>query len=159
MPAKAENKGVRDLARRAGVEPSTVTKKLNQGKTPEQILAEAATYRLRQAERLAAVSKQQRTPEEIETFSDAQRRKESALADLRELELAEKRRDLVPAAEMKEAWVSICVKVKSAILGMPDKLAPSIVGLPDPMTAKSILIRECETILHTLHGDLEPSNL
>jgi hypothetical protein len=48
--------------------------------------------------------------------NEARRRKEVALARLREMEVAEKARMLLPADEVRTAWVQVGGKIKDAVL-------------------------------------------
>lgn len=87
--------------------------------------------------------------------TEARRRKEVALARLRELEVAEKTRQLLSAAEVRSTWVAVAAKIRDAVLRIPDKLAPQVVAAKDAMEARAILAAECEAILKTLAGEVE----
>src|ERR1039458_8474243 len=92
------NHGVISLAKEAGVSITTASRKLKQGKTKAQIIDESAAWKAKQDR------KSQRTGA-AEPFFAAQTRKERTLADLRELELATKRAELIPLAVVN-AFVS-----------------------------------------------------
>src|ERR1043165_2697873 len=94
------NKGVNELARKAGVSITTASRKLRQGKTPDEIIREALLWKARQDKE----DKKAKDQDE-ETFSEAQRRKEVALANKYELENKIKLNELAPIGEVN-AWVS-----------------------------------------------------
>lgn len=86
--------------------------------------------------------------------SEARRRKEVALARLREMEVAQRARLLLPAEEVRTAWVEVGGKIKDAVLRIPDKLAPAVAAAADVREVRAILLAECESILRTLHDDI-----
>jgi hypothetical protein len=86
--------------------------------------------------------------------TEARRRKELALARLRELELAQKAGMLLPASEVRDRWVTILTAIKTAVLRLPDKLAPQTVAAADVREAHTILAAECEAILRELSDDI-----
>ncbi|MGC4052925.1 MAG: hypothetical protein QM757_26655 [Paludibaculum sp.] len=141
---KGVNTGVRALAQQAGCSPALVSRKLRDGKTPDQIIAEAAEYRERLATRnqnngelppaadVAALRGElggKGESGEPEKYSDAVRRKEIALADLRELELAEKRGELVSATDAALRIAEICQMVRDAMVSIPTKIAPRLASM------------------------------
>jgi hypothetical protein len=129
------NKGVRSLAKEAGCSPAAVSKKLKMGKSPEQIIAEAQEWRSRQA--LLEAARAATSPVNVsvidspEKFADAQRRKEIALADLRELELKERLGQLVSAAEVETRWSELCTMIRDAMLAVPTKIAGRLAAISD----------------------------
>ncbi len=139
------NKGVIELAKRAGVSKSLVSRKLAAGKTPDQIIAEALESRSRRAARDEAFaagvasSDQAGEPVAIEKFAEAQRRKETALANLRELELAERRGELVEAVQVETEWVTVCAQIRDAVLSVPEKVAAELAALNDERAVSKIL--------------------
>lgn len=58
-------------------------------------------------------------------------RREGALAELAELELAKKRGDLVERARVEAAAFAIGRMLRDAVLGMPTRLAPELAGMAD----------------------------
>ena len=85
------NKGITKLALELGINVATVSRKFKQGKTEQQVRDEAAAWTAKQAKQ------QKRTEEGQETYFEAQRRKEVALADLREL----------PSFSSRCRWLSV----------------------------------------------------
>jgi phage terminase Nu1 subunit (DNA packaging protein) len=58
-----------------------------------------------------------------ETLSEAQRRKESALADLREMEAAEKRGQMVALTDVEAVWDRLTTSCRARLLSIPTKTA------------------------------------
>jgi hypothetical protein len=156
---RPQNKGVTDLAVKSGYSQPFVSQMLSRGKTPEEILAMGEQRRGKDAERESARVKGSANPDEEESFSGAQRRKEIATANLKELELAQKNKELLPMQEVQSAWVTVAAAVKAAVRRIPDKLAPAVANAGDATKVRSIMTIECETILRKLSADLEPANL
>ena len=86
--------------------------------------------------------------------TEARRRKELALARLREMEVAQKAGLLLPASEVRDRWVTILAAVKTAVLRLPDKLAPQMAAAADVREAHAILVAECEAILRDRSDDI-----
>src|ERR1035441_6382124 len=93
------NEGITKLASEVGLSVATVSKKRRQGKTEDQIRKEAADWHAKEEKQEAT------TQQGKESFTEAQRRKEVALAGLRETELAVIRGELVNVGEVN-AFVS-----------------------------------------------------
>jgi hypothetical protein len=89
--------------------------------------------------------------------TEARRRKEVALAELRELELAQKKGKLIDADQVTAKWAAAGGKIRDAVLRIPDKCAPAVAVTSDAAEARGILLAECEGILRTLHDDLTQS--
>lgn len=133
-------KTVRQMAKEAGVSPNLVSRKRAQGKSDEQILAEAEARRLRSVQ----------SPPRDETFAEAQRRKESALADLRELELAEKRRELLNASEISTAVHELIATAKSRLLLIGDELGDRLAAESNPVRCRELVTDEVRRALSEL---------
>jgi hypothetical protein len=139
------------LAEQAGVSPALVSRKLKQGRTREQILTEAAERRERMGIVLTpGVNKPARRKLPDEQFVDAQRRKESALADLRELELAEKRGELLNASEVSTAIHELISTAKSKLLLLGDELGDRLAAESDPIRCREMVNAEVRSALTAL---------
>lgn len=86
--------------------------------------------------------------------TEARRRKEVALARLREMEVAEKAGQLWPAEQVRSLWVQVAGKIRDAVLRIPDKCAPAVTAAADAREGRAILAAECEAILKTLHDNI-----
>lgn len=176
MKQVTRNTGVRAIAAEAGCSPTLVTMKLNQGKTREQIIAEAAEYRKRQEQKVyktapkpeprqrpvsvvepravAAMEAAFNAADELfiqsEDFNSAQRRKEIALANLRELELAEKQGVLVNANEVAEGWAALVSEAKSKLMLIPDELCDRLAVESHPVRCREIMREEIRAALEVL---------
>lgn len=68
-------------------------------------------------------------PEDAGTLAAAKRRREQAQAELAELQLAERRKELVPVAEVQAAGADIAEAVRQALAERVDRLARTVKGL------------------------------
>lgn len=102
----------RDLAGQAGIAPSLVNRKRRQGKSDEQIREEAARRKMTA-----------KPAKKSETYAQAQARKEQALADLRELELAEKEFRLIDRAGVESQAFATARTVRDSMLAIPDRIS------------------------------------
>lgn len=90
-----------------------------------------------------------------ETRADAQARKESAAADLLEIELQEKRRSLLPAAEAEAAFRAIGAAVRAALDVLPDQTAPLVAPVTDLDECHALLADACRNALAAVGAALE----
>ena len=90
----------------------------------------------------------------VVSANEARRRKEVALAQLREMEVAERAGKLYDAAAVQNAVVSMNAAIREAVLRIPDKLAPQAAATSDPRQVRSILMAECKAILKNLSDDI-----
>ncbi len=144
-PRKAEL-SAQQIANCAGCSLTLVNRKLAQGKTPRQIIAEAE----QQAQQAAL-----KHPTVIVTdlvnghanghaagalsFSQAQCSKENALAELRQLELMERRRELIPVSYVK-TWASrFLVEGRDILLNGLGELQDRLASESDPVKIGEIL--------------------
>jgi phage terminase Nu1 subunit (DNA packaging protein) len=86
--------------------------------------------------------------------NEARRRKEVALATIREMEAAEKGRLLIRADQVDVAWTDIRTKIKSAVLRIPVNCAAKVAAVTDPREVRAVLQSECESILRELSNDI-----
>ena len=142
---------VSELARKAGINQATASKKLNAGKTPAQILEEAESWKAKQANRK---TKTEVAPGDGESYFEAQRRKEIALADLRELELSLKNGDLVPVAEVN-AWVAgMIVEARNILLRIAPDLQDQLSLVSDPAEINKLISGKVDSALDALSQKL-----
>jgi hypothetical protein len=74
-----------------------------------------------------------------ETFNEAQTRKEIALANLRELEEAEKRRSLLSAEVVRDAVNGMVMGARSKLLVIGDELADKMAATSDPVKCRELM--------------------
>lgn len=86
-------------------------------------------------------------------------RKNFALARRRELELAQLEGLLVPAEEVKSAWVKVLATVKTGVLRIPDRASQQVAASSDLREVRTILERECEAVLKGIHDELVAAGL
>lgn len=78
---------------------------------------------------------------------ESRARREQALAELAELELAEKRGELVPVADIRKALIPKILGVRDALDTLADRLAPLIAAETDPAKVYALLKAEHRQIL------------
>lgn len=141
MP-KGVNKGVRKLAKKAGVSPGLVTRKKTQGKSDAQIIEEAA----------ARKGKRAKQPRKSESYAEAQARKEKALADLRELELREKQQELISAADAAKAWSGMITSAKDTLMAIGDEICDLLAPETNPIRCRELVNDKVREALTKLSG-------
>jgi hypothetical protein len=87
-----------------------------------------------------------------ESQNEARRRKEVALADMREMEAEELRKTLLPASDVRRVWGERLSALKDRFLALPDRLGARLVGQPEPDIRK-ILRTEIEECLRGAYAD------
>ena len=130
-----KNEGITKLATELGVSIATVSRKRRQGKTDQQIRDEAAAWKAKQDKEAV------KQPDE--TFSEAARRKEVALADLRELELSVKRGELAPVAEVNAFVSSMILRARDIFTRLAPELRDRLAKETDPIRIHQLI--EAET--------------
>jgi hypothetical protein len=86
--------------------------------------------------------------------NEARRRKELALAEIREMEAAEKAGRLIPADQLEAVWADIRNKIKGAVLRIPVNCAAKVAAFRDAREARAVLMVECEAILKELSDEI-----
>ncbi|MBI4906595.1 MAG: hypothetical protein HY820_23400 [Acidobacteria bacterium] len=86
--------------------------------------------------------------------NEARRRKEVALAELREMEVAKLRGELVARDAVSDAVTKAFGMVKAAVLRIPDKSARHVMAAGTPKEARDILLADCEGALKGAHDEL-----
>lgn len=89
-----------------------------------------------------------------ERRSDAQARKESALADLAEMDVKQKRGELIPKPDVDAALRSFGASVRAKLDVLPDQLAPILVAVDDLDEIHALLAEHCRGILSAVADDL-----
>ena len=85
-----------------------------------------------------------------ETLTDAARRKEIALADLRELELAQKRGELVDLAEIN-AWVAgMIMRARDILMQLSGETRDRLARQKDPVKVGEVIDKEVRRALREL---------
>jgi hypothetical protein len=84
--------------------------------------------------------------------TEARRRKEVALARLREMEAAQRAGMLLVAAEVRKTWAEGLSALKDRILILPDRLAARLANRPED-EVRAILRDELEECLRGIHAD------
>jgi hypothetical protein len=77
-----------------------------------------------------------------------------ALAEIREMEAAEKAGRMIAVAEVDAAWSDIRTKIKGAVLRIPVNCAAKVAAISDPREVRAVLAAECEAILKELSHEI-----
>ena len=80
-------------------------------------------------------------------YQDAKARRELAKAEEAEINLAARKAELVPAADVKRSVANACQLFKNALESAPDILAPQLAGESNEQKVKSMLVDHIEQIL------------
>ena len=84
-----------------------------------------------------------------ERYGKARADKEEALARLRQLEVAVKTGELLPADGVRETWAGHMATVRAHLLGLPARLGPLVAGL-EPRAAEDELRLAIEEALQVI---------
>lgn len=129
----------RQICKDSGYSRPTVDRFLKKGLSPDQIIAEGKSRH-----------KSRRQAKKKESFIEAQGRKEIALADLRELELKEKRGELVRTAEVN-LWIgSMIIKSREILMRMAPELKDRLSQESDPFKVEGLIDAEVRRALDEL---------
>lgn len=139
------SKGVSDLARRARCSTSTVSKKLLAGKSAEQIISEAEAWRKQEAAKESSSD-----CGDLESLQHAQRRKERAIADLRELELQQKRGELIPMSDVNAFISGMIIRARDILLRIAPELRDRLATCRDAVECERLIDDEVRRALAEL---------
>lgn len=84
--------------------------------------------------------------------TEARRRKEVALAELRELEVRQRRGELLEAASVQRQWAGGLAVLRDRLLSLPDRLGAILAGRGE--VEVRVLLRDAlEEALRGIHAD------
>jgi hypothetical protein len=126
----------RQLSKESGYSRPGVDELLAKGATPEDIITKGKTRTKKKA------------PGEV--FLEAQRRKEVALADLRELELSQKRGELVDRNEANTFIGTMILKARDILLRIAPELKDRLATETDPIEIENLIDGEVRQALQKL---------
>jgi hypothetical protein len=142
------NLGVTALARETGQSPASVSKKMKDGQTPDQIRAAAA----RKQGRAPSNRKGPGTPptkseydlvmkrdERLNAMDEMKFRRAKALAERQEIDNALKRGELIPAAYVRQWGVKFITASKDELLRGPSELQDLMATETDPQKCNAIM--------------------
>lgn len=90
----------------------------------------------------------------VETRSEAQARKEAASADLMEIELAQKRGNLIPKEDVDAALKSFAAGVRARLDVLADQLAPVVAPVADMDEVHALLAEHARGVLAAVADDM-----
>lgn len=89
-----------------------------------------------------------------ERRSDAQARKEAALADLAEMDVQQKRGNLIPKDDVDAALRAFATSVRARLDVLPDQLAPLLAPVSDLNEIHALLAEHVRSILAAVADDM-----
>jgi phage terminase Nu1 subunit (DNA packaging protein) len=84
--------------------------------------------------------------QDLPSLSQSRRKKEAALASMRELELARRRGELVPVADIQPVWSRIVLGIRNAFLSLPSRAAQELGLTREQAKVLDRMIREALTV-------------
>jgi hypothetical protein len=90
-------------------------------------------------------------------FAEARRRKELALAEIRELELAERRGGVVRIETVREEWSHVIGTAKARLMALPSRLAPDLLHENELLGIESRLRSALQDVLDEIAQDVRIS--
>lgn len=95
----------------------------------------------------------------VVSFDEVRARKTAAEAEMAELELLEKKGDLLPMQQVVDTWLDMVAACRTKMLSMPAKLAPVVAVEEAPAVCKQIIeeqiIEALDEIASYITGDEE----
>lgn len=138
------------IASIAGVSIQLVYKKLRQGKTASQIVAEAHQRREQIALRglpTVPVKTNGHAATNVVSFAQAQAEKENWLCELRRIEVMKARKELMPVSYVRLWGTRFLIAARDELLRGPGELADELAAERDPRRCEAILRRWVEHVL------------
>lgn len=89
------------------------------------------------------------------SYAEARRRKELALAHLRELEFKQKAGELVNTRSVQDSWFAVLRLTRNRILNIPDRVADMLATETDAAVVHTTLMAELNQALSTLADEVE----
>lgn len=89
-----------------------------------------------------------------QSWNEARRQHEWYKTALKKLELEEKKGELIPAAEVGEAWEKMVVAAKTKILGIKSKCAPIIIDLVEDIEDRETILKIIDSAAREALTDL-----
>ena len=131
------------IAAIAGVSVQLVYRKLRMGKSAREIVMEAETQAQHALKHpvvnVAEVGLNGHAGNGALSFAAAQAAKENALAELRQLEVMERRRELMPVSYVRIWGTRFLVEGRDILLAGPSELADTLAAETDPLKTAAIL--------------------
>ncbi len=88
-----------------------------------------------------------------------ERREAAARAELREIELAERKRDLIPVAEVRDTAAELGTVLRATLENLPDQLAAELAAITDEEKIRALLRDHIETALTQLADKLHEAKV
>jgi hypothetical protein len=152
-----------EIAKLTNVSVSRIYTQLSQGRTPYEILLAAQRRKEQQAARAVSVLPAAldivaplnggggHVNGSVPSYAASLAKKEAMLAELRSVELAEKRRELLPVSYFRHWGTKFLIEAKNLWLRGPSELADELAAECDPRKCESIVRRFCEQVVGRIY--------
>jgi predicted DNA-binding protein YlxM (UPF0122 family) len=91
-----------------------------------------------------------KTIDQIPNYGESKAKREHFLAELAKLDVEQKKKDLIPVAEIKKSSFEIGRAIRENLTNLADRLANQIAGETDPQIIHKLLTEEHRTALEQL---------
>lgn len=151
--------GLREYARHRGVDPRAVSQAIKDGRIKRGSNGKIdfekadAAWEENSAPRIDDAIKRggpSEVPVTVNAYAKARAMREAYAAQLAKLEFEERAGKLIEAEKVRNAWAQVCVAIRSAVNGMPQKLAPKVFAARDLREVNEIIESECRDLLRQL---------
>ena len=137
-----------EIARMAGVSMSLVYRKLQEGRTPAEIVTAAQQRREQFVLRdLPTTQVNGHAANGVLSFAAAQAAKENWLAELRKLEVMRERGELIPTAYVRIWGTRFLMAAKDEMQKAPGELQDVLAAESDPVKCRALLEKWVERVL------------
>lgn len=146
MPARRSLRllNVSEIAEVAGVSPATVSAGLNAaGIAPAEVIGKRKTFDAPQALRTLL------SPDSLDPAKE-RAKLDAAKREMLELQISEKRRSLVPSADVDHGYIALATTTSALMLSIPSAIALELASEADPSKCQDIL----EKAIHAALTDL-----
>jgi hypothetical protein len=124
------------LAKKAGLSEASISTKRRQGKSDAQIVEEGRRVHTKR--------------KTTESYAAAQARKEVALANIREIEVSVKRRELVPIGKINVFVAGMIIKAREELLRIGPELRDRLAQEADPIACEQLVAARIQAALNVL---------
>lgn len=93
--------------------------------------------------------------EVYDVLAKAKAKEATHKAQLRELDYRQRNGELLLASDVEATWATHIMQARTALLGLPSKLAPEIAPISDAVQIAEIMRRQINLILRQLAGETE----
>jgi len=157
MDKTANEVGVREYAKRRGVDQKSVTQAIKAGRIPArkvgrnyQIPVEEADAAWEENTKMKADNICDGDSDGKITYASERAKRERYNAELARMQVEERQGLLLPVAIIKEQAITTARAVRNALLDMPTRISVDLAAETDPLKVENMLTAEIRTVLEEL---------